>query len=314
MKNQTQYRKQTELIQKLPLFFQPWWLDAVSKEWDTAIVEEKEQIAAIFVFQVEQKAGIKLLRNPPLSPYLGPLFLFEETTEQKQWKHEEQTLDKLFQQFPIWDYCQFTTPPGFQNFLHFSQKGFSNTNRLTYLLDLSQPEEIIFNNFQPRLRGYIRKAEQLLKIEQKVPEDLNQFLNWHKHSFSKKRSHYPFGLELFRTVISAAEQKHSSFFQIAQDKQNRPVAMLWTPFDQKTGYHLLAATDPNCTVNGALALLVWNAIKFLKQRNLFYYDFEGSMDKGIEQFFRKFGGKRVPYLLFEKNKSLIWRVKKELLG
>lgn len=314
MKNQFLYRQQADLHLQLPLFYQPWWLDIVSENWDVAMTDETGITTAVFPFSFERKAGVKLLRNPPLCPYLGPYFLFKEPSDLRQWKREEETLEKLCRQIPKWDYFQFTTLPGYQNFLPFHERGFSNTNKLTYTIDLSAAEQDIFGNFQSRLKSYIRNAEKQLIISSEVPKDLSQFLSWHQHSFSKKGRAYPFNLKIIKHIISRAEQQQSSIFQTAFDKQGQPTAMLWTPFDQKTGYHLLAATNPQYKINGALALLVWEAIKRLKQKGIAFYDFEGSMDKGIEQFFRKFGGKRIPYLFFEQNNSMLWKVKKRLLG
>jgi hypothetical protein len=39
----------------LPLFHQPWWLDAVcAGNWDVAILKEQEKILAVWPYQVEK--------------------------------------------------------------------------------------------------------------------------------------------------------------------------------------------------------------------------------------------------------------------
>lgn len=314
MPNQSKYRPLKELQGQLPLFFQPWWLDAVSKEWDIALYEENGIIKAMFPFQIEQKVGLKLLRNPPLCPYLGPFFLFNAETPQKQWKLEEEALEKMWPQFPKYHYFQLTTQPRFQSFLPFHQKGFSNSNLLTYILDLSLYEDKLFSKIQPRLRNYIKKAEGSLTIEIQEKPNLTLFLSWHKAAFEKKGKTYPLSLSLIQNIIDSAQLHESSLFQTAFDESGQPIAMLWTPFDNKTAYHLLAATSPQSQYNGALALLTWEAIKIMKQKQKQFYDFEGSMEKGIEHFFRKFGGERIAYLQFEKYHSLFWKLKKEFLG
>ena len=43
------------------------------------------------------------------------------------------------------------------------------------------------------------------------------------------------------------------------------------------------------------------------------FDLEGSMDDGVERFFRNFGGDRVLYMVLMKNKSFIWRLKQMIL-
>ncbi|HET8574024.1 MAG TPA: GNAT family N-acetyltransferase [Edaphocola sp.] len=312
MNNQSRYRQLSDLHRRLPLFFQPWWLDTLSQHWDIALVETGKGVQAIMPFQLEKKWGLRLLRNPPLCPYLGPLF-FTGPDQQKQWSEEDRLLETLLQQVPKWDYFQLTTVPGFQNFLPFYQRGFTNSNRLTYLLDLSQPEEALFGQISPRLRQYIKSAQKILHIEQQQP-DVALFLSWHKKAFEKKGKPYPFSSPLIEKILTVAEQHRASLFQTAFNEQNQAVAMLWTPFDGQTSYHLLAATVPGPTHNGALALLTWSAIKSAKARGKKHYDFEGSMDKGIEAFFRKFGGRRVPYLQFEHCPSRLWQLKRSFWG
>jgi len=314
MNNLSRYRQLTDVHRQLPLFFQPWWLDALCADWNVALVENDKDIQAVMPFQQEKKWGLRLLRHPPLCPYLGPYFFIRSTQQQKQWGEEERLLTALLAQLPQYDYCQLTTVPGFENFPAFHQRQFKNSNRLTYLLEVSPSEEELFLQISSRLRQYIKSAQKSLRIELEQQPDLALFLSWHKNAFEKKGSPYPFSLPLIEKIVSAAEAHQASLFQTAFDEQNRPVAMLWTPFDGQKSYHLLAATAPNSTHNGALGLLTWNAIKQAKTRGLKQYDFEGSMDKGIEAFFRKFGGQRIPYLQFEHCPSRLWRWKRNLLG
>lgn len=313
MNNLSRYRQLTDVHRQLPLFFQPWWLDAACGDWEVAIVENEKGIQAVMPFQQEKKWGIHLLRNPPLCPYMGPYFL-SAARPPKQWAEEERLLEALLAQLPKYDYYQLTTVPGFENFPAFHQRQFTNSNRLTYLLELSAPEEELFSQISGRLRQYIKSAQKSLRVEQEQQPDLALFLSWHQRAFSRKGSPYPFSLSLIEKTVTAAEAHQASLFQTAYDEHNRPVAMLWTPFDGQKSYHLLAATSPDATHNGALGLLTWNAIKQAKVRRLKQYDFEGSMDKGIEAFFRKFGGQRIPYLQFEHCPSRLWRWKQNLLG
>lgn len=313
MNSLSRYRQLTDLHRQLPLFFQPWWLDAVCADWDVSIAENDKVIQAVMPFQQEKKWGFRLLRNPPLCPYLGP-YLLEPNHQAKQWAKEEQLLTTLLAQLPRYDYCQLTTVPGFGNFQAFHQQQFANRNRLTYLLDVSPPEEELFSGISSRLRQYIKSASKKLRIETEQQPNLDLFVSWHKMAFAKKDSPYPFSLPLIEKIVAAAETHQASLFQTAYDEKNRPVAMLWTPFDGQKSYHLLAATAPEDSHNGALGLLTWHAIKKAKSLGLKQYDFEGSMDKGIEAFFRKFGGQRMPYLQFEHCPSRLWHWKQFLLG
>jgi hypothetical protein len=50
---------------------------------------------------------------------------------------------------------------------------------------------------------------------------------------------------------------------------------------------------------------MWKSILDAKNRGLDIFDFEGSMDKNIERYFREFGPELVPYQCVEKVKPLM---------
>src|SRR5690606_33187695 len=77
----------------LPLFMQPWWLNAVCKHWASVRLEYAGGVEAVWSFQMERKWGLRLLRNPPLCPYTGPVFAEGVIPS-------EDKVDALFRQLP----------------------------------------------------------------------------------------------------------------------------------------------------------------------------------------------------------------------
>ena len=57
-----------------PLFFQPWWLEAVSPgAWDYAVVRRGEEVAAVLPYTFKVRLNrLRLIEMPRLTPYLGP--------------------------------------------------------------------------------------------------------------------------------------------------------------------------------------------------------------------------------------------------
>ena len=65
--------KVAEFLATAPLFFQPWWLEAVSPgAWDYAVARRGEQIAGLlpYTFKMRLKR-MRLIEMPFLTPYLG---------------------------------------------------------------------------------------------------------------------------------------------------------------------------------------------------------------------------------------------------
>jgi lipid II:glycine glycyltransferase (peptidoglycan interpeptide bridge formation enzyme) len=74
----------------------------------------------------------------------------------------------------------------------------------------------------------------------------------------------------------------------------------------------MGAQKPGNDNYKAMPALLWHCIKEAKARCNTYFDLEGSMDPGVERFFRGFGGNRELYLVLQKNDSLLWKLKQML--
>src|SRR5687767_10201316 len=104
MNNKAKCLSLPELQQQLPVFFQPWWLDIVSKHWDVALADNGGVITGVWPFSTDKKLGLKLVRNPQLTPYLGPVFFYpEQLTAEQKVNFEQKTFQQLWQQIPRWD-------------------------------------------------------------------------------------------------------------------------------------------------------------------------------------------------------------------
>jgi len=305
------------IADQLPVFFRPWWLDAVcAGSWDVVLSQDEQgNVLAVLPYQVEQKWGLRLLRTPALTPYLGPYIPASQGMPDgpERWELEEQQVGLLLAQLPKAAYIQFPTVPGFNQFLPLLHQGFGNTNRITYRIDLRQSEEEILSRMQKRRRRYIRNAEPGLRITDGMPY-LQQFFDMHRRTFEKKQQAYRYDPAFLRRLMDiAAAQNASRFWAIVQE-DNTPLGMLWVVYDRQNMYQLLSTFSENNTTPAAVSLLTWHAITEAKRMGLATFDFEGSVDPGIEQFFRKFGGDRHGFLVFEKISSPLWKLKKSLLG
>src|SRR5690606_33953061 len=134
-----------------------------------ALAETEGAIQAVFPFQIEKKWGLRLCRNPRLTPYLGPLLLSLPEKDRLRWKTEAALIDELLKQIPACDYLQLTTLPSFQNFLPFHHAGFVNSAKLTYRLNLADTNDL-FTTLDGRLRNTMRRVGQDVFIEKSEPD------------------------------------------------------------------------------------------------------------------------------------------------
>lgn len=312
MTNKEQFLSNTELIHKLPLFYQPNWLNIVCGDnWDVIFSRDaNEKIAGIFIFITEKKLHFTLIRTPKLTPYFGLYLLPNDLTNKKLWDWEEWHINNLISLIPKFSYCQFCTHPSHTNFVNLHFLGFTQRASLTYYIDLLKDEKLLVDNISTRTRRYIKNVDEFYLKE--GAEHLNEIINLHKNTFKKQGIKYPYTNQLISQLISSGYNENFGKLYTLFNSQNELVAFLWIVYDAITAYQILSSYDANLAGQDAMTLLTWNAIKDTKNLGLLHYDFEGSILKGVEHFFRKFGGKRKVFYSFEKNNSVLWRLKKML--
>src|SRR5690554_4964279 len=201
MSNKELYN-QLNIQQQLPLFFKTWWLDAVSNSWDVCIAQDNNTITSVFPYHLDKRLGLTLIRNPKLTPYLGPYFLIEPESSAHKIDMEDKAFQTFWTQIPKYHYCKIETLPEFQNFSILHNLKFKNTARLTYYINLKQDLPELLGNIQRRRRNYIKKAEEALEIKKITNPDIAEFISWHQHAFHQKGQKYPYDIDFIKEIIS----------------------------------------------------------------------------------------------------------------
>ena len=88
----------------LPLFFQPWWLELVCNKgnWDVCISQNKEgKVSGVLVFYMIDFFGLKIIRTPPFTPYLGIWLNYPQNKMRnvKRYSFENKIIKELIIQF-----------------------------------------------------------------------------------------------------------------------------------------------------------------------------------------------------------------------
>lgn len=299
---------------QLPVFFQPWWLDIVSSNWHVAIAEAQGELQGVWPYALDKRLGFKIIRNPLLTPYLGPYFFYpDHLSDQEKAGFEQTVFERLWQQIPAWDSFDLEATTTYNNGLLLTQKGFDSVAKITYEIDLGPTEQQLLAAAHSNHRNLIRQAGACHKIVtgNKLLPLLQQL---HKATFDRKNKPYPFDAAMIEKLVKESGRREAGNIYAVQDGDQEITAAIFTVWDHSKMYLLLSTVDPEKAHPGAVRLLIWHAIKEAKLKGLHAFDFEGSMDPGIAAFFRRFGGHQKTYLCFTKHKSLLWKWKRALLG
>jgi hypothetical protein len=292
----------------VPVFMQPWWLDVVCKQWDVAIARKGDMITGIWAYPVEKKLGVTLMRNPMMTPYLGPhVFYPADIKESNQDSFEHETVSELIKQIPDAKVWHLAIEPGMKQAGLFKSLNLRPQVQQTFLLELHEDEATLFGNMKESIRRNIRSAEKELTITNSV-EHLDSLYQFQKATLAQKHRKQAYEFNDLQRIMDACVANNAASLWVAKKEQNI-LAIVWQVWDDNSSYYLIGGQNPDINSNNAMSLLLWHTIKEAKKKGHSTFDLEGSMDQGVERFFRSFGGERALYMVLHKNESLIWKMK-----
>ncbi|MEZ4986571.1 MAG: GNAT family N-acetyltransferase [Saprospiraceae bacterium] len=294
---------------EIPIFpYLPFHLEIVGGvDWVQA-TDPQGHITGILPYAVKQKWGLSFITPPALSPRLGPWVLVPpDKSPQDRLAYERHTLQALEGQLPAFDYARIHWPYTLSDGLAWQLKGWRQSVRYSYCLDLAPSMDDIFNGFQPHTRRHIRKAQQQLQIGDFISDA--RFFQLASDTFARQGLRMPFDDRLLSRLTAAWMQAGQGRYLVASDALGRVHAALFWVWDAHSAIYWLPFSDTALRQSGAASLLVYEAIRQSKALGLSTFDFEGSHLPGVEQFFRGFGGMPQPYYQFEKGRKwlMCWR-------
>lgn len=191
--------------------------------------------------------------------------------------------------------------------------GFTEVNRRgTFLLNLDQEEEVLFQSMQSGLR---RNIKRLIKKEYLVSEISNseQTLIDFDAIFheARERSRIAHSVDLQSVLRAVCNCPTRKYFVLYID--NLPVACQGVCFNENVAIEVVLAISNYALENKIYAgdLLKWEIIKWCKERGIKIYDFAGvaptpanAKEKGIKEYKEKWGGKYIEYGIWSKSLSV----------
>jgi Acetyltransferase (GNAT) domain len=293
-----------KFLESAPLFFQPWWLEAVSPgSWDYAVVRRGEDVAAVLPYTFKVKLNrLRLIEMPRLTPYLGPWLRPSTAKYANRLGEEKDLMTELIDALPPFAAFQQDFHPSITNWLPFHWKGFSETTRYTYRMDATNDLDALWSETRDNVRTDIKKAKKQVEITD--AGDIGSFLKLHRLTFARQNKPLPHSEEMLRGVDAACVKNGARKILTAIDAAGRAHAAVYLVTDAHAVYYLLSGSDAELRNSGAISWLLWEGIRWASAMGK-PFDFEGSMVEPIERSFRAFGGRQVRYFGIEKCDSAI---------
>lgn len=275
-----------------------WW-QTMAPNFDTCTWQQGSASVS-FPYCITQKAGVRFLRNPHLTPYVLPLWQGIHTEAEKK-----QCLEAAIQQLPHCDVAEWHWHPTCGE-LHVP--GYRSEQHHTRCLYL-QPIEELWRKCKPSLQRQIKKGKKSLRVQTGFDAHLLQEMQSQSLNRSGKNKGIPLA-ELEKAIALVQQQENGYILSAAIEHQ--VVAAIFIVWDESTTYYLSGGTTREGQVHGAMSSLLWRAIEDALKRHGRYFDFEGSRHEGIDRFFSQFGAEKIPYTVLLKNNSWMHKMYEQI--
>ena len=306
MDNKSQYRQFCQQEKAIPLFSQPWHLDAVCVDgsWDVALVEKAGKIVASMPYFLKTKGPFRHIAMPWLTKTMGPYI----NQDFKHSKKAQSIVKELIEQLPEVAHFNQNLHSDITDWLPFHWKGYQQTTSYTYIIEGLQDLDTIFKNFDSDYRNNkIKKAKIAIQVNHEG--SIDDFYRIMKMSFDRQDLKLNIPLSFLKNYDTILDQHQSRKIFFARDESGRIHSTLYLVWDSTRAYYHIAGDDPELRNSGAGILLTWEAIQYAsKVLGLNVFDFEGSMIPGVAKVRRKFGAKQLAFHNVEKYNSWLFKM------
>lgn len=295
----------------IPLFLQYWWMNEVcrGKEWNVVLTYDKrgEEIIGAWPFLIGKKLGFRYILQPQLTQYSGPWIRpCKNDCERSRNNWEMKVMDALVKELEKLKvaYIEQCMAPTITNWMPMYWRGYSQTTRYTYRFeDLSDCEQIFKGFDQTKRRATIKRC---LKTAHAVTGlCVKDFANMHHRYWSAKGEKDITPMDLMIRVMNKAIKRGNGALIGLENEEGMLLGAHFIVYDENSAYFLLGALNPDIHAVGVSETLVWEELKWFSDKTK-AYDFEGSMERGVEYFNRLFGAHPTPYFKITKCNSRLF--------
>ena len=292
------------------VFATSWWLDAVAAgRWRSHAVTEGGTVVAAWPTVVRPTRWGDVHGGAPLTPFLGPLFRPKEPGLKRR-AEEVKRIEELVEAIGPAGDIEARCNPGFDYWTPLRWHGFAQTTRYTWRLPRLDDLDEVFRAVRENIRREIRKADKRgVRVED---GSLAAFRALHDEAVGRQQvAGVATAAPTLERIDAAAGERNARRILLARDADGRAHAAGYFVRDDRWAYYLVGASDPELRTSGASSLVLWKGIEYAAEHRL-GFDFEGSMIRSVERFFRSFAGVPTPYSVVRKTPSLMLRVSRPL--
>lgn len=274
------------------VFASSWWLDAVASDaWRSHVVLEHGRAVAAWPTVVRATRWGDVHGGAPLTPYLGPIMLTAAEPVKRR-ADEIRLLEELLDLIQPAAAIDARCNPAFDYWTPLRWHGFSQTTTYTWRIDDLADTEAVFARLRENIRREVRKARK--RGVQVVAGTIDDLLQVHARTVAKQGiSQAARSRATLQRIERAAAPRNARTILIARDGEGRVHAGAFLVHDCRYTYYLVGGSDAELRTSGGMSAVLWAGIERASMLET-GFDFEGSMLRSVERYFRAFAGSPQP--------------------
>lgn len=287
------YQQLYEATGRSLLYNAPWWLDATcgTGRWDAVIHQDPSgNVIAALPFHQTRIRGLSTVITPPMTQWVSMLYVSGDISELHA---------VLFGRLPAVSILDLSFRQ--ESDFAVSEKDFPVHLRYSYIIPSGIPIEQARDGYNEGLKRNLRQARENYTVHES--HDIKGFLALYLSAHHQRKVKPPHWLEeVVRRVFEQLQKRGCGQLHIAMS-EGTPVAGILTGWDQEAFYYLAGGRTGDERGASAHALLLDGAIERSRSAGK-AFDFEGSMQPGVANFFQSFGATPSPYWQLRKFRGL----------
>jgi hypothetical protein len=282
------------------IYHEPWWLDVVT-DGRIEFVESREhgRIVGRLPFLQQSRLNFRSSNMPPFTHFLGPAVDHGRVAAKNRLLRQIEVTGDLIRQLPRMASFRQKMHRGINNVIAFQSAQFDASAQFTFEI---RPEEssLIWRNMRDKTRNVIRTGEKTFSVDGSM--DPETFIDFYKGNLRERAMTQNVDMELCQRLIEQCLRRGCGRFWVARNDAGVAKAAIFCVWDNAACYYLLSSRTLD-SGNGAVALLIWSAIRHAAFSGKIF-DFDGLGSVGSIMFYSGFGGVVSPrYIVSRSNLS-----------
>jgi hypothetical protein len=174
--------------------------------------------------------------------------------------------------------------------------GFKTKERVTYRVDDLSDLDALIASFSKNKRRQLQKA---LSLHAERGMEVEDFYRFHVRCMAARKRKIRYSREFLLVLERKARRKQQCEILKICNADGQVYAAAFLVWDKSLMYYLIPVYDPAFGDSGAGALLVLEAMKLAREKQV-RFDFEGSMERGTAKHYKQFGSTPYTYFSVEK--------------